>query len=907
MSESDKISINTGDCDGKQSSDFLQSAAESWCDKDGDLLGIVKQEKPGEDSSESDQDLETNEQISNGNFSDGFFELNSNMVRNRRAVRRASEESVGDRQPDGIADVGQYLKRGTSPPIGFRTFVFIVLIGFVPLSYMWYKHVLAARVSSPLDSPRVIGPDATSAKESPERFWGSYRPGVYFGMKTRSPQSLVTGLMWFTQFTRDRTLPLRHTCEQSDQLPRYGWLRHDGVNFGVQEIIDKNFTLRTEFVKSPGGKHGGDWTVRVSGKARSKATNNTIVSVMFYAATDGQGEMEPVVEGNRMMAIEGHTEELGNFAIKFPRAKNTKKSNFLRTYSPSLHIVKEVVIRSMKYYPFTQNKHMLGLVGDILSQSQFHDYAPNLLVHQITLALPFEVDFVFESGSFTERKSVLAGKDFTNLLEYHDQNFDRKFENIFNLKQKGFKEKEVNFAKATLSNLLGGIGYFYGKSLVKSRYTDEPVEYWEAPLYTAVPSRSFFPRGFLWDEGFHNLLISKWDPNISKDIIGHWLDLMNVEGWIPREQILGSEARSKVPAEFVVQYNENANPPTLFLPIQSLMKVFSKSSNAKDQEFLKHVYPRLKVWFNWFNTTQLGGVATSYRWRGRDAATNKELNPKTLTSGLDDYPRASHPSEDERHIDLRCWIGLAAGVMADIAKTIGEPHELYQQTHTVLTDNELLDKLHWSSKGKEYSDYGNHTDHVSLERPPVPTPVVQQQRGPRKPQNIPKPPMIRVVRSKNGPTYRHVNAFGYVSLFPFLTQIIEPTSDKLNKILTDLKDPKLLWTKYGLRSLSKSDPLYAKYNTEHDPPYWRGQIWINMNYLTVRALHHYANIDGPYKEQASGIYKELRTNIMNNIVKEYDRSGYVWEQYNDTTGRGQGSHPFTGWSSLVILMMAENY
>ena len=33
-----------------------------------------------------------------------------------------------------------------------------------------------------------------------------------------------------------------------------------------------------------------------------------------------------------------------------------------------------------------------------------------------------------------------------------------------------------------------------------------------------------------------------------QDVLAHWLDLLNIEGWIPREQILGDEARSKVPA-----------------------------------------------------------------------------------------------------------------------------------------------------------------------------------------------------------------------------------------------------------------------------------------------------------------------------------------------------------------------
>ena len=56
-----------------------------------------------------------------------------------------------------------------------------------------------------------------------------------------------------------------------------------------------------------------------------------------------------------------------------------------------------------------------------------------------------------------------------------------------------------------------------------------------------------------------------------QDVLGHWLDLLNSDGWIPREQILGQEARSKVPNEFVIQHNTNANPPTLFLTFESLL------------------------------------------------------------------------------------------------------------------------------------------------------------------------------------------------------------------------------------------------------------------------------------------------------------------------------------------------
>ena len=140
------------------------------------------------------------------------------------------------------------------------------------------------------------------------------------------------------------------------------------------------------------------------------------------------------------------------------------------------------------------------------------------------------------------------------------------------------------------------------------------MPYWDAPLYTGVPSRSFFPRGFLWDEGFHNLLISKWDKEISADILAHWMDLLNSEGWIPREQILGKEARAKVPAEFVVQENRNANPPTLLLTLHSIVHDLQHGMTDWWTGYLSRMWPRLITWYSWFNTTQVGELRGTYRY-----------------------------------------------------------------------------------------------------------------------------------------------------------------------------------------------------------------------------------------------------------------------------------------------------
>ncbi|RLW09218.1 hypothetical protein DV515_00003089 [Chloebia gouldiae] len=714
-------------------------------------------------------------------------------------------------------------------------------------------------------------------------------------MKTRSPRAVVTGLMWLQHGGS-----LRHTSEQNDGVSRYGWLMHDGENFGVQEIRDEGLVLRTEFVKQPGGDHGGDWSWRFTVKMEGKGPA-PLLSLFFYVATDGQGTLRPVLEnGTRLAAVAGTAEELGDFTLTFlpPTGEGGEgpkyaSYNFLAAGVPGLHRLTDLVRHSLRESsvfspPGRPRRRFFGV-----SSTRGLPREPprgQLLLHQVTLEPPAALEVTLESGSAAgPRRGRLAGPVLSAALARHAAAFEQRFEDTFGLGARGVSLPQRHFAQAALSEMLGGIGFFHGRSLLRSEHREEPLPGMEATLFTAVPSRSCFPRGFLWDEGFHLLLLGRWDPALARDILAHWLDLLNADGWIPREQILGEEARSRVPPEFVVQHSETANPPTLLLALERLLP-------DAPLPYLRRLFPRLRAWFQWLNRTQAGPEPFTFRWRGRDADPERFLNPKTLSSGLDDYPRASHPSAQERHLDLRCWMALGARVLAALAERLGEPPAPYSDMAAALSDNDLLDRLHWAPELGAFADFGNHSAAVALRWH---QPAAVPGRPP------PAPRLRREVRE--APRPRSAAALGYVSLFPLLLQLLRADSPRLPALLGSMRSEKQLWTPFGLRSLARDSPMYLRRNTEHDPPYWRGSVWVNINFLALRALHGYARAAGPHRERAAQLYRELRHNLVANVFRQYEATGFLWEHYRDSDGAGQGCRPFAGWSALVVLAMAEDY
>lgn len=503
---------------------------------------------------------------------------------------------------------------------------------------------------------------------------------------------------------------------------------------------------------------------------------------------------------------------------------------------------------------------------------------------------------------------MLTASALANVTRLDDlrKSFPAQVDKVFPRSSVFHEEKYAVFAQGLLSNLLGGLGFFHGDSKVAAKepeFDETEPDFWmkekaamgrasvtttePTSLLSFTPSRSVFPRGFLWDEGFHLLPVIEWDLDLAVSVIRSWFKQMNNEGWIAREQILGPEARNKVPPQFQTQYPHHANPPTMLaLVLPALLKKVTRPSSyfghpskylaneEAGKALLKELYPLFDRHFSWFRRTQAGDLnawprpdnhklVESYRWRGR--------TPKhTLTSGLDDYPRANPPHPGELHVDALAWVGASSRALMQAAQVLGDKNaaDVHREQMEAVQHN--MDVLHWNDKENAYCD-------------------------------------ATIVGHDESAQFQHVCHQGYVSLFPLLMGLMKADHPHLPAVLDLLSDPHKLYSRQGLRSLSSEDHGYRK-----DEDYWRGAVWMNINVLAVQRLRA-VGLEGHQRpptavqEKALTIAAELRDRVVKTVHRNYQQTGFAWEQYDDKSGRGRHSRAFTGWTACVIMLMGLEF
>lgn len=582
----------------------------------------------------------------------------------------------------------------------------------------------------------------------------------------------------------------------------------------------------------------------------------------YYIGQEGKGELTAQGEGNELgykgdVTFTGKSESLGEYKLVFTEGKGKYPVGSHEISASRPGDVTLVNSAEVSEDALWQAKPLLFQklqTAAVAVQEEYGMENPppawqvyrmahqpgsgNSQIVQRTYEGSFEFDVIFSSASAGKE---LTKEDVTQAISTTSSAFDARFSSIFEFKSPFKAEKYQQFGKSMFSNLLGGVGYFYGQQMIDRSYAPEYEEqnegFWEETaaarerkaqalegpfeLFTSVPSRPFFPRGFLWDEGFHLAPIADWDMDLTLEVIKSWYNTMDEDGWIPREQILGPEARTKVPEEFQVQYPHYANPPTLFLVIEDFMERLRKTNGTQPsgketlaqgnsnssplhtahldnaelgEDYLRNIYPLLKRQYDWFRKTQRGDIKgydreaysskEGYRWRGRTEA-------HVLTSGLDDYPRPQPPHPGELHVDLMSWVGLMTKSLKNIAEALDLAEDAADLSKNLDAIEHNLNDLHWSEKDGCYCDatIDDFEEH-------------------------------QLICHK-----------GYVSLFPFLVGLLKPKDPKLGKTLDLIADEEQLWSPHGIRSLSKQDEFYGTGEN-----YWRSPIWMPMNYMVVKQL-----------------------------------------------------------------------
>ncbi|MXX56923.1 MAG: hypothetical protein F4106_07830 [Gemmatimonadetes bacterium] len=273
--------------------------------------------------------------------------------------------------------------------------------------------------------------------------------------------------------------------------------------------------------------------------------------------------------------------------------------------------------------------------------------------------------------------------------------------------------------------------------------------------------------------------------------------------------------------------------------------------------FLEAAFDPLLAWNRWWPTKRLNEGLLSY---GSHEARNPFDEPAVRTkitagyeSGMDDSPMYEDvPFNREKNTLELQDVGLTSLYIADclalaeLATVLGRDAEAEELTNRARRFSEALDGL-WVEERGYYLNYRTDLDRPSTRRSPT-------------------------------------------LFYPLLAGV--PAAPRAERMIREhLLNPAEFWGDYVLPSTTRDDPSFPRQR------YWKGAIWPPLNFLTYLGLR---------RAGAHDVASELSRRSLDMFVAEWNRKGYVSENYSSITGAGDderlSSDPFHSWGGLFGIM-----
>jgi hypothetical protein len=172
----------------------------------------------------------------------------------------------------------------------------------------------------------------------------------------------------------------------------------------------------------------------------------------------------------------------------------------------------------------------------------------NQIVQQVFLTILFGIDFHFDYEESSTDKDTIGWEKVTKALVVFKSDFEQRCHENFvspnksnkvafkspqvtataDMKNETWTKDQLRTAKYALGNMMGTITYMYGdRQYMTFTYIDS-----EPPNHRTliVPDKADHAQGYLWDDGFHQQLVRRWDIDRTLEILSSWWNQSDSQG-----------------------------------------------------------------------------------------------------------------------------------------------------------------------------------------------------------------------------------------------------------------------------------------------------------------------------------------------------------------------------------------
>lgn len=391
---------------------------------------------------------------------------------------------------------------------------------------------------------------------------------------------------------------------------------------------------------------------------------------------------------------------------------------------------------------------------------------------------------------------------------------------------------------------------------------------WKNSNYSFIaPAKKEYTFQWLWDTGFHAIVLSHFDTEWAKREIRTFLLSQYKDGFLPHIIFWGNKRRlphwAYIESALSIRPKTTAitQPPVFGLSVENIYK------QDKDKDFLREVLPKLALY---------------HRWLLYNRDTDRDYLLSIISpneSGMDELPVFQVAAGYTGLQTARLHYVYRRGDILNhryffnsqkiLEKDYFNVEELLFNCVFIESSraiSRLFREIDNKMESKFFEQIADRAEKSLLEK------CWDKEEG--------------IFYSLYSKSEKKAKVKTVASLLPLFLDGLK--GDKLKQLVSKhLLNPDEFWTNYPIPSVAKNEPYYVPGDT---PFYqvkllWRGPTWIATNWFVVKGLRKH------------GLHKEADF-IVGKMLDMIQKHGFR-EYYNPETGEGYRRQNF-GWSTLIL-------